>query len=114
MDEQQNDFPAVGADGPVPQPAADEPAHVTPDKQSNPSALSRRTIFYAAAGAYLIYLAIQLLQGVLTQQTIAWNGIDILCLVAGVVFLAFGLFLLVRLVLHYKRQYDNSHSTPDE
>ena len=59
-------------------------------KQKQKQDRSRRTVIYGAGGAYLIYLAVQMIRDLTKQTPAEWSGTEIAALVASVVFIAAG------------------------
>lgn len=111
MDEERNELPRVSAEGVVPMEETDvvetemteETAEETrPEPKKSPDR-GRRTLFYGAAGAYLIYLAVQMVQELLSVRPIVWDGSKIAAVVASVVFAAVGVAMFVRIALWYKQ-----------
>ena len=123
MDEEKNTLPRVGADGPAPQePEAPAAETATPENtpkpdlaeaKKDPQDRGRRTVFYGAAGAYLIYLAVQILRGVLGQTPVVWNFPHIAAVIAAVAFIGFGVQLIVRIARWYKQDQDEKKQNQD-
>ena len=112
MDEEKKDLPVVGADG------VQEPEPQPEEEQQKPEAKktdrTRQTIFYGAAGAYLIYLSIQLVRDLFGSGPVEWTGERIACTIGAVVFTVFGVFLLVRVVTWLKQDHDVRKSDEDQ
>ena len=120
MDEEKKDLPVVGADGV--QEAADAEAEqrkmeqeAREKKQKQKQDRSRRTVIYGMAGAYLIYLAVQMIRSLIEQTPANWGGTEIAALVASVVFIAAGVLMIVRIALWFKQDMDEkkNHTTDD-
>ena len=113
MDEEKKTLPVVGADG------VQEPGPQPEDEQKKPEAKkpdrTRQTIFYGAAGVYLIYLSIQLVRDLFGGGgPVEWAGERIACTIGAVVFTVFGVFLLVRVVTWLKQDHDTRKSDEDQ
>ena len=63
-------------------------------RQKQRQQTERRRLFQMLAGGYLVYLAYQLIKDVLAENI--WGAGQIACLVCGVLFAAFGIFVLIR------------------
>ena len=123
MDEEKNTLPRVGADGIAPQepeapaaentPAENAPKPEEPEKKKDPQDRGRRTVFYGAAGAYLIYLAVQILREVLGKTPVVWNFSHIAAVFAAVVFIGFGVLMIVRIARWYKEDQDEKNKNQD-
>lgn len=98
MDEEKKDLPVVGADG-VQEPVDPEAEQRKAEqeerekKQKQKQDRSRRTVIYGAGGAYLIYLAVQMIRDLTKQTPAEWSGTEIAALVASVVFIAAGVLM---------------------
>lgn len=106
MDEEKQELPVVGADGvqtPRTEEAEKKPSQKAPDR-------TRQTIFYGAAGVYLIYLSVQLFRDLFAAGRTGWDTERVVCTVGAVVFALFGAGLLVRIGLRLKREYDAKKS----
>ena len=132
MDEENKDLPRVGADGVMPaeeleeqtpaaetaelQDAAPEEEHEKKETKKDPQDHQRRTVLYGAAGAYLIYLAVQMIRDLIKQTPADWGGTEIAALVASVVFIAAGVLMIVRIALWFKQDMDEkkNHTTDGE
>ena len=126
MDEEKKDLPVVGADGvqePVdPAEAAQEDARLKAEQEAREKTQkqkqdrSRRTVIYGAGGAYLIYLAVQMIRDLIKQTPADWGGTEIAALVASVVFIAAGVLMIVRIALWFKQDMDEkkNHTTDGE
>lgn len=62
-------------------------------KQKQKQDRSRRTVIYGMGGAYLIYLAVQMIRDLIKQTPADWGGTEIAALVASVVFIAAGVLM---------------------
>ena len=126
MDEEKKDLPVVGADG-VQEPAdpadaAQEDARLKAEQEAREKTQkqkqdrSRRTVIYGMAGAYLIYLAVQMIRDLIKQTPADWGGTEIAALVASVVFIAAGVLMIVRIALWFKQDMDEkkNHTTDGE
>ena len=125
MDEEKKDLPVVGADGvqePVDTGAAQEAERLKAEqeareiKQKQKQDRRRRTVIYGAGGAYLIYLAVQMIRDLTKQTPAEWSGTEIAALVASVVFIAAGVLMIVRIALWFKQDMDEkkNHTTDGE
>ena len=125
MDEEKKDLPVVGADGvqePVDTGAAQEAERLKAEqeerekKQKQKQDRGRRTVIYGMAGAYLIYLAMQMIRDLTKQTPAEWSGLEIASLVAAVVFIAAGVLMIVRIALWFKQDMDEkkNHTTDGE
>lgn len=125
MDEEKKDLPVVGADGvqePVDTMTAQEAERLKAEqeareiKQKQKQDRSRRTVIYGMAGAYLIYLAVQMIRDLIKQTPAEWSGLEIAALVASVVFIAAGVLMIVRIALWFKQDMDEkkNHTTDGE
>ena len=63
---------------------------------------SRRTFLFGAAGAYLIYLAVQIVRDLFGNGSVEWSVSTIIGLIAAVVFVGFGVLFLVKIALWFK------------
>lgn len=121
MDEEKKDLPVVGADG-VQEPVDPEAEQRKAEqeereiKQKQKQDRSRRTVIYGAGGAYLIYLAVQMIRDLIKQTPAEWSGTEIAALVASVVFIAAGVMMIVRIALWFKQDMDEkkNHTTDGE
>ena len=121
MDEEKKDLPVVGADG-VQEPVDPEAEQRKAEqeereiKQKQKQDRSRRTVIYRAGGAYLIYLAVQMIRDLIKQTPADWGGTEIAALVASVVFIAAGVLMIVRIALWFKQDMDEkkNHTTDGE
>ena len=111
MDEPQKDLTPAGAEG-AQEPSAEEAARLQAEqearekKQQQKQERSRRTVIYGMAGAYLIYLAVQMIGRLVELTPPNWGGAEIASLVAAVVFIAAGVLMIVRIVLWFKQDMD--------
>ena len=121
MDEEKKDLPVVGADG-VQEPVDPEAEQWKAEqeerekKQKQKQDRGRRTVIYGMAGAYLIYLAVQMIRDLIKQTPADWGGTEIAALVASVVFIAAGVLMIVLSALWFKRDMDEkkNHTTDGE
>ena len=113
MDEERKDLTAADA-AHVQEPADEEAARLLAEqearekKQKQKQDRSRRTAIYGMAGAYLIYLAVQMIGRLIKQTPANWGGTEIAALVAAVVFIAAGVLMLVRIALWFKEDLDEN------
>ena len=119
MDEEKKDLPVVGADGvqePVDPEAEQRKAEQEEREKKQKQDRSRRTVIYGMAGAYLIYLAVQMIRDLTKQTPAEWSGLEIASLVAAVVFIAAGVLMIVRIALWFKQDMDEkkNHTTGGE
>lgn len=123
MDEEKKDLPVVGADGvqePVDTGAAQEAERLKAEQEAREKKQKqdrgRRTVIYGMAGAYLIYLAVQMIRDLAKQTPAEWSGLEIAALVAAVVFIAAGVLMIVRIALWFKQDMDEkkNHTTGGE
>ena len=121
MDEEKKDLPVVGADGvqETVDPEAEQRKAEQEErekKQKQKQDRSRRTVIYGMAGAYLIYLAVQMIRDLTKQTPAEWSGTEIAALVASVVFIAAGVLMIVRIALWFKQDMDEkkNHTTDGE
>ena len=63
---------------------------------------SRRTFLFGAAGAYLIYLAVQIVRDLFGNGPVEWSVSTIIGLIAAVVFVGLGVLFLVKITLWFK------------
>ena len=81
-------------------------------RQKQRQQTERRRLFQMLAGGYLVYLAYQLIKDVLAENT--WGAGQIACLVCGVLFAAFGIFVLVRNLKAEAKEAKNAKSDNEE
>ena len=120
MDEEKKDLPVVGADG-VQEPVDPEAEQRKAEqeerekKQKQKQDRSRRTVIYGMGGAYLIYLAVQMIRDLIKQTPADWGGTEIAALVASVVFIA-AVLMIVRIALWFQQDMDEkkNHTTDGE
>ena len=121
MDEEKKDLPVVGADG-VQEPADAEAAareaeeEARAKKRKEKQDRSRRTVIYGMAGAYLIYLAVQMIRSLIGKAPASWSGTEIAAAVAAVVFVVAGVLMIVRIARWFKQDMDEkkNHTTDGE
>ena len=121
MDEEKKDLPVVGADG-VQEPVDPEAEQRKAEqeerekKQKQKQDRSRRTVIYGMGGAYLIYLAVQMIRDLIKQTPADWGGTEIAALVASLVLIAAGVLMIVRIALWFKQDMDEkkNHTTDGE
>ena len=121
MDEEKKDLPVVGADGvqePVDPEAEQRKAEMEEreKKKKQKEYLIRRNVIYGMGGAYVIYLAVQMIRDLIKQTPADWGGTEIAALVASVVFIAAGVLMIVRIALWFKQDMDEkkNHTTDGE
>ena len=116
MDEEKKDLPVVGADGVQEAEQRKAEQEEREKKQKQKQDRSRRTVIYGMGGAYLIYLAVQMIRDLIKQTPADWGGTEIAALVASVVFIAAGVLMIVRIALWFKQDMDEkkNHTTDGE
>ena len=84
-----------------------EPAKDGQSEKAQPQN-ERRRLFQLLAGGYLVYLAYQLISGVLAEKTLGTG--EAACLAAAVLFAGFGIWLLLRnLKAEFKKNKAEKH-----
>ena len=81
-------------------------------RQKQRQQTERRRLFQMLAGGYLVYLAYQLIKDVLAENI--WGAGQIACFACGILFAAFGIFVLVRNLKAEAKETKNAKSDNEE
>ena len=121
MEEEKKDLMAGSAEEAEEQTGAEDAQRTAEQeerekKQKQKQERSRRTVIYGMAGAYLIYLAVQMISRLIQQTPANWGGTGIAALVASVAFIAAGVLMIVRIARWFKEDMDEkkNHTTDGE